>query len=59
MPKTPRQRGKKFSDVESEKLVSLYEALKPRTSDEWEALLESYNESLADGESKRELKSLK
>ena len=59
MPKTPRQRGKKFSDVESEKLVSLYEALKPRTGGEWVALSESYNKSLEDGESKREPKSLK
>ena len=59
MPKTPRQRGKKFSNKESEKLVSLYEELKPRTGSEWVALSESYNKSLEDGENKRELKSLK
>ena len=59
MPKTSRQRGKKFSDVESEKLVSLHEALKPRIDNEWVALSESFNKSLEDGESKRELKSLK
>ena len=59
MPKTSRQRGKKFSDDESEKLVSLYEMLKPRISNEWVALLESFNKMLVGGESKRELKSLK
>ena len=59
MSKTSRQRGKKFSDDESEKLVSLHEALKSRTGDEWVALSESFNKSLADGESKREPKSLK
>ena len=59
MSKSPRQRKKRFSDKKTEKLVSLYETLKPRANSEWEALSEEFNESLAEGEGEREPKPFK
>ena len=41
MSKSPRQRKKRFSDKKTEKLVSLYETLKPRANSEWELYLKS------------------